>query len=435
MASVTSISIQSAGGPYSVAPTVTISLPDADSAAAGVTATIDSNGKVSSLSLNDGGTYYLGGETISFSDPDEPKKPVKFTASLSNNAVDSLTIDSGGSFYITNPALIFSPPTGDGAPAIGSVVLNDSGYISSVNIVDSGLYYEIVPIARLNYYIGDSAFTTQLDVEVTDSKVSSLAIPSGSPVIGLVVDSADINIDPQTGAADNFRATATAAITDGRVTGYNITFRGAGYTTPPTIAVEGPTGEASGFLPSATLTVANGVVTAVQLVDSGNFYLSAPTVTVQAGSGSANDFRATATAEIDSIGGVTSITVTDGGLFYNNAPSVSFTAPPQQLDFRIGEIIEQRLSGGVKIQGEVSDWDNSIFKLGVIHVGADDGKYHEFVSDVLVTGQTSGARGNLFSVTEDNQLSENEQNEDFNTESADFLDFSESNPFGDPENN
>ena len=38
-------------------------------------------------------------------------------------------------------------------------------------------------------------------------------------------------------------------------------------------------------------------------------------------------------------------------------------------------------------------------------------------------------------IIEDNRISSNEQNDDFSTLAADFLDFSEDNPFGDPENN
>lgn len=435
MASVTSISIQTGGGPYDTAPTVTVALPDADSAAATITAELDSNGRVSSLNLISVGTYYSGSEIVTFSDPDELKKPVKFIPNLINDAVDNLTIDSSGSYYITPPTIIFSEPTGVPTPARGAVTLNDSGYVSSINIVDSGLYYEIVPIARLNYYVGDSAFFTSLNVTVNDSKVSSLSIPSGDPILTTAVDSAEIVIDPQTGVASSFRATATTLISQGRVTDYNITFRGAGYVTPPTIAVEAPTGDPANFKPVATLTVANGVVEAVNLVDSGYFYETAPTVTAQAGFAPKENFRATATCTINALGQVNSITVTDGGLFYNTAPSVTFSQPPQQLNFQIGESVEQQLPSGVVIRGEVADWSNSIFKLGVIHAGADDGKYHEFVSDVLITGQTSGARGNIQSIIEDNQLSAGEQNSDFSTEAADFLDFTESNPFGDPENN
>ena len=38
-------------------------------------------------------------------------------------------------------------------------------------------------------------------------------------------------------------------------------------------------------------------------------------------------------------------------------------------------------------------------------------------------------------IVENNLISSNEQNTDFSTLAADFLDFSEDNPFGDPENN
>ena len=40
----------------------------------------------------------------------------------------------------------------------------------------------------------------------------------------------------------------------------------------------------------------------------------------------------------------------------------------------------------------------------------------------------------ISSVTEDNKISQTEQNETFSSISDDFLDFSENNPFGDPEN-
>ena len=39
------------------------------------------------------------------------------------------------------------------------------------------------------------------------------------------------------------------------------------------------------------------------------------------------------------------------------------------------------------------------------------------------------------SVTEDNKISETEQNDIFSANSTDFLDFTENNPFGDVENN
>ena len=109
--------------------------------------------------------------------------------------------------------------------------------------------------------------------------------------------------------------------------------------------------------------------------------------------------------------------------------------------FTIGEIVNQTLSSGVVMRGEVSAWSNESLQLGLVHVGADDGKYHEFIPGRQVIGTTdldrlgTKAKATVSTTAEDNQISQNEQNTDFSTIGADFLDFSEDNPFGDPENN
>tara|TARA_A100001201_G_scaffold50231_1_gene50033 strand:+ start:472 stop:1374 length:903 start_codon:yes stop_codon:yes gene_type:complete len=109
--------------------------------------------------------------------------------------------------------------------------------------------------------------------------------------------------------------------------------------------------------------------------------------------------------------------------------------------FTIGEIVNQTLSSGVVMRGEVSAWSNETLQLGLVHVGADDGKYHEFIPGRQVIGTTdldrlgTKAKATVSTTAEDNQISQNEQNTDFSTIGADFLDFSEDNPFGDPENN
>ena len=54
-------------------------------------------------------------------------------------------------------------------------------------------------------------------------------------------------------------------------------------------------------------------------------------------------------------------------------------------------------------------------------------------TDLDVIGTKANALVN--SVQQNIQISINAQNTDFSTIGADFLDFSEGNPFGDPENN
>ena len=106
----------------------------------------------------------------------------------------------------------------------------------------------------------------------------------------------------------------------------------------------------------------------------------------------------------------------------------------------IGETASQSLPNNVTISGEVSKWSDSDQKLHLIHVGADDGLFHQFVAgtNVTITGDPDrlvDSSFNVLAVAEDNKIAENEQNQSFTTISTDFLDFTEDNPFGDPENN
>jgi len=103
---------------------------------------------------------------------------------------------------------------------------------------------------------------------------------------------------------------------------------------------------------------------------------------------------------------------------------------PLSINDRIGLIATQTFGSGVVMQGEISKWSDSDNKVHLIHAGADDGKFHTFVS-----GGTLSIGDSDFTITatsEDNQISATEQNNDFTTISVDFLDFTEANPFGDP---
>ena len=107
--------------------------------------------------------------------------------------------------------------------------------------------------------------------------------------------------------------------------------------------------------------------------------------------------------------------------------------------FTLGETVNQTFSDGVVMSGEVSRWSDSDRILGVINAGADDGLYHSFITGRQIIGTkdvdlgvgTANSIATVSAVAEDNQLSNTEQNTYFDT-LTDFLDFSESNPFGDP---
>ena len=124
-----------------------------------------------------------------------------------------------------------------------------------------------------------------------------------------------------------------------------------------------------------------------------------------------------------------SVIINDQGLYYEGEPTVTFSAPSTGGEYKRNESIQQ-VTDNYTIKGEVVKWSDSDNILGLIHVGASDGLYHEFTTTLQISSLTSAAT--VTAVTEDNQISANEQNDDFNTIGDSFLDFTESNPFGDP---
>lgn len=102
--------------------------------------------------------------------------------------------------------------------------------------------------------------------------------------------------------------------------------------------------------------------------------------------------------------------------------------------FTKGSTVFQTLSDGTIVRGEVTQFSDSDNKLYLANVGADDGNFHSFISGTWI--HQDSASSNSFqlvsSVAEDNKMSDNEQNDDFDATNFSFLDFSESNPFGEP---
>lgn len=101
--------------------------------------------------------------------------------------------------------------------------------------------------------------------------------------------------------------------------------------------------------------------------------------------------------------------------------------------YTLGEYISQTQTSGTIIYGDVISWDDSSNTLGVIHVGASDGKFAELATGIAVLGNSSRAFCTPTSVTENINSTESEMNDEFETTATDmsFLDFTESNPFGD----
>ena len=97
-----------------------------------------------------------------------------------------------------------------------------------------------------------------------------------------------------------------------------------------------------------------------------------------------------------------------------------------------GYKVTQTLGDGTIMTGEVAKFSDSDNILHLVHVGANDGKYHEFVTGRNIIGDSDNSISAVTATSEDNKIAEHEQIDDFDTNADGFLDFIESNPFGDP---
>jgi hypothetical protein len=97
--------------------------------------------------------------------------------------------------------------------------------------------------------------------------------------------------------------------------------------------------------------------------------------------------------------------------------------------FIIGETIEQVLSSGKVVSGEVTYFNDSDDVIRVTHVGTDS-DWAQFTTRAI-TGLTSGVTRTVIDTEE--RLSGFDQNDEFTLDTQSLFDFSESNPFGEPE--
>jgi len=231
---------------------------------------------------------------------------------------------------------------------------------------------------------------------------------------------------------------ATTTISNGKLTGVNIT-RVGNYIGSIVTTIAPAEGGPSDFRATATAIIDSadgGSVSALTITDSGGFYTSRPTITIDSANGIAADYRATATCTIDDSGKVNSITITDsgGGYVPGSFPTITFNGPPVP-PITPGDSASQTLADGTIITGEIAKYSDSDGVLHLTHVGSDDSSLHRFVTGRLISfGPVSDRQvRRVTAVSEDNKLSAVEQNTIFDGFESEFLDFTETNPFGDPQ--
>ena len=494
--SISSVGVSRAGSYYIVTPVLTIPAPSDSSnklaiVAPSITNPIQASNKVTGLSVTNAGKFYdsSGATTITISAPTGDSDKLAIIApSITAGKVSALSITNDGKLYdsSTPPTIVISTPTGDSDKQATISLQYDSanGNVSGISVLSNGKLYDSSGIVTITISAHDSAGgTTATAVPViVDNRISSITITeSGSGY----TSTPTATIAAPTLSLSNFIATGTLTTANNRVNSVVITNSGDFYTHAPTVTVSAPTLSLSDFNATANAIVVNNILDSARITDSGDFYTHAPTVTVSAATKTATDFTATGIVlmnqddsgnslasvnmtntgrfyttvpivTVDSATGdsdyfravgfanynlsartISSISITKKGKYYNSdvTPVVTIAAPPL-ASFAVGEKVTHKLPN-TTLHGEVSAYDPVLGKLSLIHVGAADGEYHTFTpstdSDIVGAG---GSKGGIISVFENNKISSNEQNEEFAANvsgtTLGFLDFSETNPFGDP---
>jgi hypothetical protein len=167
---------------------------------------------------------------------------------------------------------------GDGNPASGSKLFSLSLYdsatagnelytetIGSIAVDDNGIY---------NFQFGANGTSTVAEAEtlaVTDgSSTTYTATPSATPLAGtLSVTDGTYSWNEVDGNPGEL-ATASAVITSGFVTSANVTSGGDGYTSAPTVTING-----DGIGATATATVSGGAITSIAVDSTGSGYTNA----------------------------------------------------------------------------------------------------------------------------------------------------------------
>ena len=203
-----------------------------------------------------------------------------------------------------------------------------------------------------------------------------------------------------------------------KVQGVQIINPGYGYTVSPGVVFIGGGGSGA----AATTRISNGAVGIVTLTSGGSGYTTSPQVTFSSpGIGT----TAIGVAVVSSGGTISGIRIINAGSGYTVAPTITIGTP-----YMVGSgnfIDEEKITGGSSgVTAIVKSW-NSV--TGVLSISNVTGS---FVIGEIITGSESNATYQLKSTDSYNTTNQYPDNSEIEIEADKILDFTESNPFGNP---
>lgn len=208
-----------------------------------------------------------------------------------------------------------------------------------------------------------------------------------------------------------------------------LTNPGYGYTVPPTVTITSIANTAPGGQgvygsgAAATSVLTNSGITSVRVINGGTNYYNKPIISF----GSSTGVTPARAEPVLTNGVITNILISDTGIGYTQAPTLNV--------LRIGEdgsLIESNFQYNEEVVGQASsvtakvrDWNSS---TKILKVGINSG---EFYVGEAVVGTASSARWKVASYNDYDENAPYDQNDEFESEGLNIIDFSEDNPFGD----
>ena len=295
--------------------------------------------------------------------------------------------------------------------------VQDEGFITTLNLIGTGTTASVVPLISGTV---NSGYIDKIYLNNDGSGYTS------TPTIG-------ISSSPTGILSDNAEAVGILT-TVGGVTSIEkiyITNAGAGYTVAPTITISGGGGVGAAATASI-VTTGLGVIRLI-VTEGGVGYSTAPIITISEPPSSGISTGAVGIASIgkDNTGNdvVKAIYIDNPGRGYSSAPTVTIAGPPISGigTFIFNEIIEGSKS---KLQGRVKEWDQDTAVLKVANVAIGATTAPNFYPGETIVGKESGASWVAKSYVADDTYDKYTENDEFESEGENLLDFTETNPFG-----
>jgi len=302
-------------------------------------------------------------------------------------------------------------------------------------------------IAEVDTQVQDEGFITTLNLIGVGRTATAVAQIAGSVPSGYIkeiflnndgsgytsVPKIGISSSPTGQIGDN--ATAVGFLTTkGGITGLEkilLTNAGAGYTVAPTITITG--GGGAGAAATASLVTTGQGVIRFSMTDVGVGYGTDARVTIAAppASGIATVAVGIASMGLDDTGknSVQSIYVQDAGRGYTSQPTVTISDPETLSGLGTYLFNEIVIGERSKTEARVKEWDQDTFTLKVSNVSIGSTQ-KGFFSGETIKGKTSGAAYPVQIYNHDDTYDKYTENDEFESQADDILDFTESNPFG-----